>query len=494
MGKEVAKMVAAFGQLEARRPPKSNSDQVAYSSKPSVIREFKEDISGIKGNENSHLVQEVVAKDDTTVTTDKQSEYLCSPKSNSNQVNSCQPSATLESNEATYGIKYHEKSNQGQELPSKQVAEVATDKKPESNCALKNNSNQDSSQLQSLCARKGNSNQDSSQLKSLCAPESNSNQDSSQLPETPGSKNALCDIRDNETSHQEQEVPDIRNISFDQVGSANKHATQKSNQKLAASKLDDAGKAQTHCPVPHPYTLATEKHHASVAEASGSVNKPVIAHSSHSASISNSSLTHGKALQPDKKMHHHDTDDYCSVVSSAASFRSLKGRTTVSNAPTFKCSERAEKRKEYYTKLEQKHRAMEAEKLQIEAKIKEEQDTALKEFRNTLIIKANPLPSFYAKGPPPKAELKKVPPTRAKSPKFSRRWSFGDANPLQGEKCGGACERLHRHDLHPIMKSSKSLPNSPKAVKGKGTKTNEGSKLSTLSSANQMTNSVTVQT
>ncbi|XP_042378464.1 protein WVD2-like 1 [Zingiber officinale] len=462
MGKEVAKVVASFRQLESRWPPKNNSDQVAYSSKPSVIREFKEDISGIKGNENSHLVQ-----DDTTVTTDKKSESLCSPKSNSNQVNCCQPSATLVSNEATNGIKYHEKSNQGQELPSKQVAEVVTDKSPESNCAPKNNSNQDSSQLQSLCAPKGNS-----------------NQDSSQLHETPGSKNAICDMRDNETSLQEQEVPDIRNISFDQVGSANKHAAQKLNQKVAASKSDNVGKAQSHCLVPHPCTLAIVKHHASVAEASGSLNKPVKAHNSHLASISNSSLTHGKALQPDKKMHHHNTDDSCSVASSAASFRSLKGRRTIGNAPSFKCSERAEKRKEYYTKLEQKHRAMEAEKLQIEARIKEEQDTALKEFRKNLIVKANPLPSFYAKGPPPKAELKKVPPTRAKSPKFSRRQSFSDANPLQGEKYGGACDRLHRHDLCPIVKSSKSLPNSPKAVKGKGTKTNEGSKLSTLSTAN----------
>ncbi|KAG6515807.1 hypothetical protein ZIOFF_026237 [Zingiber officinale] len=452
MGKEVAKVVASFRQLESRWPPKNNSDQVAYSSKPSVIREFKEDISGIKGNENSHLVQ-----DDTTVTTDKKSESLCSPKSNSNQVNCCQPSATLVSNEATNGIKYHEKSNQGQELPSKQVAEVVTDKSPESNCAPKNNSNQDSSQLQSLCAPKGNS-----------------NQDSSQLHETPGSKNAICDMRDNETSLQEQEVPDIRNISFDQVGSANKHAAQKLNQKVAASKSDNVGKAQSHCLVPHPCTLAIVKHHASVAEASGSLNKPVKAHNSHLASISFICGTDLKSYISFPQLFYR----------TAASFRSLKGRRTIGNAPSFKCSERAEKRKEYYTKLEQKHRAMEAEKLQIEARIKEEQDTALKEFRKNLIVKANPLPSFYAKGPPPKAELKKVPPTRAKSPKFSRRQSFSDANPLQGEKYGGACDRLHRHDLCPIVKSSKSLPNSPKAVKGKGTKTNEGSKLSTLSTAN----------
>ncbi|XP_074573793.1 protein WVD2-like 2 [Curcuma longa] len=400
MGKEFAEAMAAFRERESRRPPKSNLDQVAYSSKPSAIQEFKKDTNGIKENEKSHQVHEVVAKEDTLITTDKISEFLCSPKINFDEVNSSQPSATLELNKAINGIKDHEKSNQEQELSGKQVAEVATDRKPES----------------------------------LCAPKSNSNPDSSQFPETPESNNAIRDIKDNE--------------NFDQEGSANKHTTQKSNQKPAASKSDNAGKVQSHHLVPHPCTSAAEKCHASVAEVTGNIYEPEIAANSNLANMSNSPLTQGKALQSDKKMHCHDTDNSRSVAhSTAASVRPSKKRTTIGTAPTFKCGERAEKRREYYTKLEKKRQGMEAERLQVEAKTKEEQEAALKEFRNTLFIKANPIPSFYETGPPPRAQLKKVPPTRAKSPKFTPRRSFTDANPLQGEKYGGTCDRLHRHSL-----------------------------------------------
>lgn len=416
MGKEFAKAMAAFRELESSCPPKSNLDQVAYSSKPSAIREFKKDTDGIKENEKFHQVQEVVAKEDTSVTTDKISESLCSPKINFDEVNSNQPSATLELKEAINGIKDHEKFTQEQELLGKQVAEVATDRKTES----------------------------------LCAPDSDSNQDSSQLPETPESNNAIRDIKDNENSDHGQEVAKRRNINFDQEGSANKHTTQKSIQKSAASKSDNAGKVQSHCLVTHPCTFATEKCHASVAEATRNIYEPGIAYNSHSANMSNSPLTQGKALQSDKKMHCHDTDDSCSVASSTAAFvRPSKRRITIGTAPTFKCGERAEKRREYYTKLERKRQAMEAERLQIEAKTEEELEAALKEFRKTLFIKANPLPSFYETGPPPRAELKKVPPTRAKSPKFTPRRSFTDADPLQGEKYGGTCDRLCRQSLCP---------------------------------------------
>ncbi|KAG6467310.1 protein WVD2-like 1 [Zingiber officinale] len=419
MGKEFAKAMAAFRERESCWPPKSNLDQVAYSNKPSAIQEFKKDTNGIKENEKSHQVQEVVDKEDSLMTTGKISESLCSSKINFDEVNSSQPSATLELNQAIKGRKNHEKSNQKQELSGKQVAEVATDRKPES----------------------------------LCAPKSDSSQDSCQLPETPESNNAIRDIKDSANSDQGQEVSECRNINFDQDGSANKNTTQKSNQKPAASKSDNAG----------------------------SIYESEVADNSHLANMSNSPLTQGKALQSDKKMHCRDPDDSCSVVSlTAASVRPSKRRITIGTAPTFKCGERAEKRREYYTKLEQKRQGMEAERLQIVAQTKEEQEAALKEFRKTLFIKANPIPSFYETGPPPKAELKKVPPTRAKSPKFTPRRSFTYADPLQGEKYGGTCDRLHRHNLRPIMESLKSLPHGPKAVHGKGLKPNEGSKLSTV--------------
>ncbi|XP_042374410.1 protein WVD2-like 1 [Zingiber officinale] len=48
----------------------------------------------------------------------------------------------------------------------------------------------------------------------------------------------------------------------------------------------------------------------------------------------------------------------------------------------------------FYTKLEQKHHSMEAEKMQFEARMREEQEEALKEFRKNLNFKANPVLRF----------------------------------------------------------------------------------------------------
>lgn len=244
---------------------------------------------------------------------------------------------------------------------------------------------------------------------------------------------------------------DQRNLQNKEVRDTGQtHASQNRRSSRSASFSSiTIGPSRSHFTIPQPFSLATDKRALGGGRPRDEqvLQKPLgfngIFEDSHSRtpvvsrklcaklpvakSICSESIKHLddplKRLTIRANPEHHDEDamSISSVRSCSQAPKAKASRFTSTSSFKFQSEARAEQRKEYYLKLQERLGAKEEEMKHMQAKAKKEKEEEIKLLRKSMTFKASPVPSFYQEGPPPKAELPKTPTTRAKSPNFTRR-------------------------------------------------------------------------
>ncbi|KAM3218858.1 protein WVD2-like 2 [Capsicum annuum] len=277
-----------------------------------------------------------------------------------------------------------------------------------------------------------------------------------------------------EESHEKQDVLSVKSTNCEPdptEGKIAKTEAMKSSDKKLGSPLKPSSDSTAATEIQAPPVMNSSANKSENHE-NGAQTVDAVSNCSSKDMDLHSPMTSQKLHQNypmmSRKLRIQDEDDNWSMASStAASVRTVKSKVTVPVAPSFKCSERSARRKEYYTKLEEKHKALEAEKQEYAARTKEEEEAAIKQLRKAMTYRANPVPSFYREGPPPKPELKKLPVTRAKSPNLTRRKSCSDAVAASPEEKKASARCRHSTGVYKQGSPSPTTPKSKDRVTGR---------------------------